>query len=134
MKELFQLYMDTEKRLCFLYKHAATMADISDEKEMMVQFSQSCDEAIKYLNYFYNEEFDETYNPVICEFDIKGTYRDILNNIQFLDLESFLRYRRHTYFQENILLRETMRSIADDKLTHILAILAIVIDMDDPKK
>ena len=71
---------------------------------------------------------------MIPEINIQGTYREVLNHIQQQELESFLNYRRHTYFQDNYLLQETMRGIADSKLEHIIAIMAIVINMNDPQK
>lgn len=132
MKEQFQSYIYVEKMLCDLYKRSATLTHLSDEREMFLNFAKNCKEATSCLNYFYKEQFGEEFNPMIPEIIIQGTYREVLNHIQQQELESFLNYRMHTYFQDNYLLQETMRGIADSKLNHILAIMAIVIDMNAP--
>ena len=134
MKEQLQSYIYVEKLLCDLYKKVATLTSLSDEKGMFLDFSKSCHEAVGCLKYFYKEQFGSEFDPMIPEINIQGTYREVLNHIQQQELESFLNYRRHTYFQDNYLLQETMRGIADSKLEHIIAIMAIVINMNDPQK
>ncbi len=131
MKDLLQSYIYNEKLLCQLYKRAAAYTDEKDEKDMYFNFSKSCDEAASQLNYFYQEYTGEIYNPVIPDVEFEGSYRDILNAIQKQELSSFLKYRRHTYFPKDMLLCETMRSIADLKLTHTIAVLSIVINMEN---
>ena len=69
---------------------------------------------------------------MIPDVNIQGGYRELLNEIQRQELSSFLALRRLTYNQGNAELRETMRAITDNKLGHILTILAIVTNMNTP--
>lgn len=133
MKELFQSYMYNEKLLCELYRRAAVLTCMYNEHKAFLEFAQSCESAMQALNRLYKEQFGEGFEPIVSEINIQGTYRDVLNYIQKEELQSFLNYRSHTYFQEDYVVQETMREISDAKLGHTLAVLAIVIEMDAPK-
>lgn len=133
MQESLRSYIYTEKLLADLYRHAASRASIYTERETMLRYSQSCIQAMRYLNYFYKEMTGEYYEPFIPEVKVNGTYRELLDEIQRIEVETFLEYRKSIYKRDNYLLQETMRAICDLKLGHILAILAIVTNMNKPR-
>lgn len=133
MQESLQSYIYTEKLLADLYRHAASRVSIYTERETMLRYSQSCIQAMRYLNYFYKEMTGEYYEPFIPEVKVNRTYRELLDEIQRIEVETFLEYRKSIYKIDNYLLQETMRAIGDLKLGHILAILAIVTNMNKPR-
>lgn len=129
MRDELQNDIFTEKFLAQLYRRAAALAPNQTEKNAMLQFSANATKNAEYLNHFYREEFGTNYDPMIPDVNVQGTYQDVLNEIQKQELESFLRLRRNTYFQQNSDYKDTMRYIADVKLGHILTILSIVANM-----
>ena len=132
-REQLQSYIYTEKLLAQLYRQAAARATMQDERQGLLSFAQNAEQNANYLNYFYRQEFGTGFDPMIPEGNIQGTYRDLLNEIQKQELSSYLELRKLTYNQGDIELRETIRAITDDKLAHILTLLAIVTDMNTPE-
>lgn len=132
-REQLQSYIYTEKLLAQLYRQAAAMATLQSERQVLLAFARDADQNANYLNHFYREEFGTSFDPMIPEGNIQGTYRDLLNEIQKQELASYLELRRLTYNQGNIELRETIRAITDVKLGHILTLLAIVTNMNTPE-
>ncbi|WP_050637244.1 hypothetical protein [Candidatus Stoquefichus sp. SB1] len=132
-REQLQSYIYTEKLLAQLYRQAAARATMQDERQVLLSFAQNAEQNANYLNYFYRQEFGTGFDPMIPEGNIQGTYRDLLNEIQKQELSSYLELRKLTYNQGDIELRETIRAITDDKLAHILTLLAIVTDMNTPE-
>lgn len=130
MRDELQNDIFTEKFLADLYRRAAALAPNQTERNAMLQFSANATQNAEYLNHFYREEFGTNYDPMIPDVNIQGTYQDVLNEIQKQELESFLRIRRTTYFQQDSEFKDTMRFIADMKLGHILTVLSIVANMD----
>lgn len=133
MKEQLQSFIYTEKLLAQLYRRAAALATLEQERNALLAFAQDAERNANYLNYFYKEEYGTNYDPLIPDAVIQGGYREVLNEIQKLELSSFLNYRKLTYSQENVQFRETMRAITDNKLGHILTILAIMTNLNAPK-
>lgn len=133
MKEQLQSFIYTEKLLAQLYRRAAALATLEQERNALLAFAQDAERNANYLNYFYKEEYGTNYDPLIPDAVIQGGYREVLNEIQKLELSSFLNYRKLTYNQENVQFRETMRAITDNKLGHILTILAIMTNLNAPK-
>lgn len=133
MKEELQSYIYTEKYLAFLYQRAAAIAPTQEERNVLLLFAREATQNAEYLNFFYKREFGTNYDPVISEVNIPGGYRGLLNEIEARELESYLAYRRHTYFQSDYEFRETMRSISDAKLGHIITIQGILINMNSPE-
>ena len=132
-REQLQSYIYTEKLLAQLYRQAAARATMQDERQVLLSFAQNAEQNANYLNYFYRQEFGTGFDPMIPEGNIQVTYRDLLNEIQKQELSSYLELRKLTYNQGDIELRETIRAITDDKLAHILTLLAIVTDMNTPE-
>lgn len=130
MRDELQNDIFTEKFLAQLYRRAAALAPNQTERNALLQFSDNATRNAEYLNHFYRQEFGTNYDPLIPDVNIQGTYQDVLNEIQKQELESFLRIRRNTYFQQDSELKDTMRFIADVKLGHILTILSIVANME----
>lgn len=133
MKEKLQNFIYTEKLLALLYRKAASLAPTLDEKNALLKFSQEASQNQAYLNYLYRQEFGASYDPMIPDQVISGSYRDLLEEIVKLELESFLMYRGETYFQDNQEFGETLRYISDVKLGHILSIHSILIKMNSPQ-
>lgn len=133
MKEQLQSFIYTEKLLAQLYRRAAALATLEQERNALLAFAQDAERNANYLNYFYKEEYGTNYDPLIPDAVIQGGYREVLNEIQKLELSSFLNYRKLTYNQQNVQFRETMRAITDNKLGHILTILAIMTNLNAPK-
>ncbi|WP_028044307.1 hypothetical protein [Candidatus Stoquefichus massiliensis] len=132
-REQLQSYIYTEKLLAQLYRQAAARATLQDERQVLLSFAQNAEQNANYLNYFYRMEFGTGFDPMIPEGNIQGTYRDLLNEIQKQELSSYLELRKLTYNQGDTELRETIRAITDNKLAHILTILAIVTNMNTPE-
>lgn len=130
MKEILQAYIYNEKMLNDLYKRAAALTCREDEREALLNFADHCHQIINELNQIYYEQFDDYYQPLIHEQNMQGSFRDVLNHIQTLEIGYYDTYRRHTYSNDPIL-KEAMREFADLKLAHTLAIMAMVIDMND---
>lgn len=133
MQELLQSYIYNEKLLADLYRHAASRASIYAEREALLRYSQNCVQAMRYLNAFYKEKTGMYYEPLVAEIKINGTYRELLDEIQRIEVKSFIKYCQHTYKADNYSLQETMRIICDLKLGHILALLAMITNMNKPK-
>lgn len=133
MKEEFQSYIYTEKFLAQLYRKAASLATLQGEKDVLLAFSQDAQQNADYLNYFYKLEYGTNFDPMIPEGNIPGSYRDVLNEILKQEIRSYLEFRKQTYNQSNIEFRETMRAITDTKLGHILTLLAILTDLNNPE-
>lgn len=130
MRDELQNDIFTEKFLADLYRRAAALAPNQTERNAMLQFSDNATKNAEYLNHFYREEFGTSYDPMIPDVNTQGSYQDVLNEIQKQELESFLRIRRTTYFQQDSEFKDTMRFIADIKLGHILTLLSIVANMN----
>ncbi|MBS5111992.1 MAG: hypothetical protein KHZ15_04795 [Coprobacillus cateniformis] len=130
MKEILQAYIYNEKMLNDLYQRAAALTCREDERQALLNFADHCHQITNELNQIYYEQFDDYYQPLIEEKNIQGTFRDVLNHIQTLEIGYYDTYRRHTYSNDPIL-KEAMREFADLKLVHTLAIMAMVIDMND---
>lgn len=133
MKEILQSFIYTEKLLAQLYRRAAPLSNIQGERNILLTFARDAEQNANYLNYFYRQEFGTNFDPMIPDAVIQGTYRDVLNEIQKQELTSYLEYRKQLYRQQDFDFRETMRAITDNKLGHILTIMAILINMNAPK-
>lgn len=133
MKEEFQSYIYTEKLLAQLYRKAAALATMQSEKDVLLAFSKDAEQNANYLNYFYKLEYGTNYDPLIPEGNIQGSYRDVLNEILNQEIRSYLEFRKQTYNQPNVEFRETMRAITDNKLGHILTLLAILTNLNNPE-
>lgn len=133
MKEELQSYIYTEKYIASLYQKAAALAPSAQEREAMLQFAKESYQNAEYLNYFYKKQFGTNYDPVISNMNIPNDYRSILTEIIYQELTSYLAYRRQTYFQNDYEFKETMRSISDTKLGHILSVQSILIYMNSPQ-
>lgn len=131
-REQLQSYIYTEKLLAQLYRRAAALATMQTERDALLAFAANAEQNANFLNFFYRQEFGTSFDPMIPEANIQGTYRDVLNEIQRQELASYLELRKLTYNQGDIQLRETIRAITDNKLGHILTILAIVTNMNTP--
>ncbi len=130
MRDELQNDIFTEKFLAELYRRAAALAPNQTERNAMLQFSANATQNAEYLNHFYREEFGTNYDPMIPDVNVQGSYREVLNEIQKQELESFLRIRKTTCFQQDTEFKDTMRFIADIKLGHILTVLSIVANME----
>lgn len=130
MKEDFQSYIYEEKYLMSLYQRASAMAVSVDERTILLQFARESEEYAEYLNYFYKREYGLGYDPIISDTGIPLSYYDILTEIEKRELASYLVYRQYTYFQQDYELQETMRSICDGKLAHLLTIQGILINLN----
>lgn len=133
MKEEFQSYIYTEKLLSQLYRKAAALATLQSEKDVLLAFARDAQQNANYLNYFYKQEYGTNFDPMIPEVNIQGSYRDVLNEILNQEIRSYLEFRKQTYNQSNIEFRETMRAITDVKLGHILTLLAIITNLNNPE-
>lgn len=132
MKEILQSFIYTEKLLAQLYRRAAPLSNIQGERNILLTFARDAEQNANYLNYFYRQEFGTNFDPMIPDAIIQGTYCDVLNEIQKQELTSYLEYRKQLYRQQDFDFRETMRAITDNKLGHILTIMAILINMNAP--
>lgn len=130
MKEILQSFIYTEKLLAQLYRRAAPLSNIQGERNILLTFARDAEQNANYLNYFYRQEFGTNFDPMIPDAVIQGTYRDVLNEIQKQELTSYLEYRKQLYRQQDFDFRETMRAITDNKLGHILTIMAILVNMN----
>lgn len=133
MKDEFQSYIYTEKLLSQLYRKAAALATLQSEKDVLLAFARDAQQNANYLNYFYKQEYGTNFDPMIPEANIQGSYRDVLNEILNQEIRSYLEFRKQTYNQSNIEFRETMRAITDVKLGHILTLLAIITNLNNPE-
>ena len=133
MRDQLQSYIYTEKFLAQLYRRAAALSSSQEEKNALLSYSQNADTNASYLNYFYKLEYGVNYDPMIPEINLQGGYRGVLNEILKLEISSYLEYRKLTYNQSNNEFRETIRAISDTKLGHILAILAIITNLNTPQ-
>lgn len=133
-REELQGYIYNEKLLAQLYRRASALTSLQDEKQALLSFANEAQRNAEYLNYFYRQEFGTSFDPIMPELNIQGSYRDVLNEIQKQELESFLSLRKLTYNQGDGLLRETIREISDTKLGHILTLLAIIANMNAPQE
>ena len=102
-RDQLQSYIYTEKLLAQLYRRAAALATMQSERDALLAFARDAEQNANYLNYFYRLEFGTAFDPMIPDVN-----------------------------QGNAELRETMRAITDNKLGHILTILAIVTNMNTP--
>jgi hypothetical protein len=134
MKESLQSFIYTEKLLAQLYRKAASLATLQEEKNALLSFAQASEQNANYLNYFYKMNFGTNFDPMIPDAVIQGGYREVLNEIQQQELSSYLNYRKEIYFQKDYEYKETMLAITDNKLGHILTILAIMINLNTPIK
>ncbi|MFR7591205.1 MAG: hypothetical protein ACLUVC_07175 [Longibaculum sp.] len=130
MKEILQNYINNEWMLCHLYQQAATFATLPQEEKALLNFAKNCEEIHKNLKQIYWEAFGEVYEPHGEKIKMQGDYRDLLNQIQTIELEYFLEYRSHTYHQDNPYFKEAMREYADYKLAHTLDVQAMLIYMN----
>lgn len=133
MKEELQSFIYTEKLLAQLYRRAAPLANNLDERNALLSFARDAEQNANYLNYFYRQEFGTNFDPMIPDGVIQGTYREVLNEIQKQELASYLELRKQLYRQQDFEYRETIRAITDNKLSHILTILAILTNMNTPE-
>lgn len=133
MKDEFQSYIYTEKLLSQLYRKAVALATLQSEKDVLLAFARDAQQNANYLNYFYKQEYGTNFDPMIPEANIQGSYRDVLNEILNQEIRSYLEFRKQTYNQSNIEFRETMRAITDVKLGHILTLLAIITNLNNPE-
>lgn len=134
MKEKLQKCIYMEKYLSYLYRKAASLSPMCDERDVLLNFAKGDAKAQAELNKYFYELYQEFYDPFIAEIQIHGTFRDVLNHILQLEIESYLDCRRLTYGQSHYLLQETMRAIADMKLGHNATILAIIEDMNETNR
>ena len=130
MKEDFQSYIYAEKYLKYLYQRAAALAPNTNEKNILLTFAEESQRYSDYLNYFYKNEYGLGYDPIISELSVPNNYYELLTEIEKRELESYLAYRQYTYFQQNYELQETLRSISDGKLAHLLTIQGILINLN----
>ncbi len=130
MQEDLQSYIYAEKYLKYLYQRAAAMAPDNDEKTVLLSFASDAQKYADYLNYFYKREYGLGYDPIISELTVPNNYYDLLTEIEKRELESFLAYRQYTYFQQDYELKETLRSISDGKLAHLITIQGILINLN----
>lgn len=133
-REELQGYIYNEKLLTQLYRRASALTSSQSERQALLAFANEAQRNAEYLNYFYRQEFGTSFDPIMPELNIQGSYRDVLNEIQKQELESFLNLRKLTYNQSDGLLRETIREISDTKLGHILTLLAIIANMNAPQE
>lgn len=133
MKEQLQSFIYTEKLLAQLYRRAAPLANKQEERNVLLSFARDAEQNANYLNYFYRQEFGTNFDPMIPDGVIQGSYRNVLDEIQKQELSSYLELRKQLYRQEDFDYRETIRLITDNKLGHILTILAILTDMNIPE-
>lgn len=133
MKEQLQSFIYTEKLLAQLYRRAAPLANTLEERNILLSFARDAEQNANYLNYFYRQEFGTNFDPMIPDGVIQGSYRDVLNEIQRQELASYLELRKQLYRQQDFDYRETIRSITDNKLSHILTIMAILTNMNTPE-
>lgn len=133
MKEELQSYIYTEKLLAQLYRRAAALTANPIEKQSLLNFSQQATRNAEVLNNLYRREYGTNFDPMIPDAVIQGSYRDVLNEILAHEIDSFLQIRRQTYFQNDIEFRDTMRAVSDVKLGHILTILAIITNLNNPE-
>lgn len=133
MKEQLQSFIYTEKLLAQLYRRASPLANTLEERNVLLSFARDAEQNANYLNYFYRQEFGTNFDPMIPDGVIQGSYRDVLNEIQRQELASYLELRKQLYRQEDFDYRETIRLITDNKLSHILTILAILTNMNTPE-
>lgn len=133
MKEQLQSFIYTEKLLAQLYRRAAALTTNQTEKQALLNFSQNATRNAEYLNFFYRREYGTNFDPLVPDAVIQGSYRDVINEIVKHEVDSFLQYRKQTYFQNDVEFRETMRAITDTKLGHILTLLAILTNLNNPE-
>ncbi|MEG0365305.1 MAG: hypothetical protein RR585_00620 [Coprobacillus sp.] len=132
MKEQLQYYIYTEKVLADLYRKASALASNQVERNALLEFSQEATKNAEYLNYLYNQEFGTNYDPMIPDTIITGDYRGVIDEITAQEIQSFLKYRKNTIYQDDYDVKETMRYIADVKLGHILSLLGILTRLNMP--
>lgn len=132
MKEQLQYYIYTEKVLADLYRKASALVSNQVERNALLEFSQEATKNAEYLNYLYNQEFGTNYDPMIPDTAITGDYRSVIDEITKQELQSFLKYRKNTIYQDDYDVKETMRYIADVKLGHILSLLGILTRLNMP--
>ncbi len=130
MREDLQSYIYEEKYLMYLYQKASSMSASLDEKNILLDFASQSGEYADYLNYFYKREYGLGYDPIISELSVPGDYYDLITEIEKRELASYLAYRQYTYFQQDYELAETMRSISDGKLAHLLTLQGILINLN----
>jgi len=133
MKEQLQSFIYTEKLLAQLYRRAAPLANSLEERNALLSFARDAEQNANYLNFFYRQEFGTNFDPMIPDGVIQGSYRDVLNEIERQELSSYLELRKQLYRQQDFDFRETVRLITDNKLSHILTIMSILINMNTPE-
>ena len=131
MNEL-QSFIYTEKLLSELYRKAASLEVKQLWKNTYLTFSADATQNMNLLNYLYRLEYGTNYDPMIPDTVATGTYREVLNEILSQELGSFLQYRKMTYNQQDMNLKEAIRAISDTKLGHIITILAILTELNKP--
>lgn len=131
MKEELQSFIYIEKLLAQMYRMAAPLATMQEERNTLLSFASDAEQNANFLNYFYKQEFGTNFDPMIPEGIINGSFRDVLREIQRQELTSYLQFRKQLYRQQDYDFRQTMQVITDKKLGHILTIMAIISDMDN---
>lgn len=134
MKEILQSYIYNEKLIAQLYRRAAALTTNSTAQKDLLTASQESTVNAEYLNYFYKNDYGTNYDPMIPSTLIQGSYRELLNEILQMEINSYLDYRRQMFYQDNKQLKETLRAITDTKLGHILMLLSMILELDKPDK
>lgn len=129
MREDLETLIYGEKLLTFLYQRAAALATLESERQTLLQLAQRATQNVSILNYFYRQEYGIGYDPIIPEGSVPNSYRSLLMEIEAQEISSQLNYASRTNSQ-NSQLNAAMRSIADDKISKILTIQAILIAMN----
>ena len=134
MREELQAFIYTEKLLEQLYRRAAALATLETERQAMLTAASNAAKNAEYLNYFYKQNFGVNFDPMVPDVVIQGGYREVINEILRLEIRSFLDLRKQTYNQSDIAYRDTIHAITDNKLGHILTLLAILTNLNTPQK
>ena len=134
MREDLQAFIYMEKLLAQLYRRAAALATLDSERQAMLTAASNAEQNANYLNYFYKQNFGVNFDPMIPDAVIQGGYREVINEILRLEIRSFLDLRKQTYNQSDIAYKETINAITDNKLGHILVLLAILTNLNAPEK
>ena len=134
MREELQAFIYTEKLLEQLYRRAAALATLESERQAMLTAASNAAKNAEYLNYFYKQSFGVNFDPMVPDVVVQGGYRGFINEIVKLEIRSFLDLRKQTYNQSDIAYRDTINAITDNKLGHILTLLAILTNLNAPEK
>jgi hypothetical protein len=129
-RDQFENYIYNELVLANIYAKLATMGQNAQSRDAYLQFANKSNSNAALLNSLYRDEYGVNFNPIVPDTVLQGGYRELLNEVLSIEISSMIDIRAQTYFQSNFQVNETFRKIADNKMTNIIEILAIGMNLN----